>query len=61
LDEAVRLEVDNQGGDVDAGRAAQTIVTFLRKGLTDRSREPDRPEVVPSGLEVPPDGFRIPR
>ncbi|MEM9693904.1 MAG: cytochrome c peroxidase, partial [Myxococcota bacterium] len=58
LDEAVRIEVENQGGDAAAVRA---IATFLRKGLTDRSQEPDRPESVPSGLEVPPDGFRIPR
>ena len=39
----------------------EAIATFLRKGLMDRSQEPDRPESVPSGLDVPLDGFRIPR
>ena len=37
------------------------IVTFLNKGLTDPSRSPGRPAHVPSGLDVPLDGFRIPR
>lgn len=37
------------------------LVAFLDKALTDRSREPHRPKTVPSGLEVPKDGFRIPR
>lgn len=37
------------------------IAFFIRKGLMDRSLEPDRPEEVPSGLEVPRDGSRIPR
>jgi hypothetical protein len=37
------------------------LVTFITKGLMDRSREPDRPDEVPSGLQVPIDGFRIPR
>jgi cytochrome c peroxidase len=41
--------------DIDA------IARFIHKGLMDRSREPDRPEQVPSGLDVPADGFRIPR
>jgi len=35
------------------------IGTFIRKGLMDRSGEPDRPESVPSGLDIPQDGFRI--
>lgn len=37
------------------------LVAFIDKALMDRSREPDRPETVPSGLPVPIDGFRIPR
>lgn len=37
------------------------IAEFLRKALMDRSKEPDRPEAVPSGLAVPEDGFQIPR
>ena len=37
------------------------VTTFINKGLTDISRDPDRPDDVPSGLPVPVDGFRIPR
>jgi cytochrome c peroxidase len=37
------------------------IAEFIRKGLMDRSREPDRPDSVPSGLPVPLDNLRIPR
>jgi cytochrome c peroxidase len=37
------------------------IALFLDKALMDRSAEPHRPREVPSGLEVPADGFRIPR
>jgi hypothetical protein len=37
------------------------LVAFIDKALMDRSREPDRPAAVPSGLQVPIDGFRIPR
>jgi cytochrome c peroxidase len=37
------------------------VVNFLEKALMSRANEPSRPDEVPSGLEVPLDGFRIPR
>lgn len=37
------------------------LTAFVGRGLVDTSREPTRPDKVPSGLEVPVDGFRIPR
>ncbi len=37
------------------------IVAFLTKGLMDKHHEPDRPAEVPSGLEVPIDGYGIAR
>ena len=60
LEDAVAHEVQLlgvSGADVDA----EAIASFIHKGLMDRSREPDRPETVPSGFQVPLDGFRIPR
>ncbi len=65
LDEAVGLEVDNavrlgESRALEADEIA-AIIEFLRKGLMDRSEEPSRPDEVPSGLDVPEDGFRIPR
>lgn len=39
----------------------EAIERFIDKALTDRTEEPHRPKSVPSGLEVPKDGFRIPR
>jgi cytochrome c peroxidase len=35
------------------------IVTFLHTSLEDVSKEPERPLTVPSGLQVPADGYRI--
>lgn len=65
LDDAVALEVEvavNQGESRELSEEEVGLITvFLKKGLMDRSREPDRPEDVPSGLPVPEDGFRIPR
>lgn len=65
LDDAVALEVEVavlQGESrALSPEEVEGIVVFLKKGLMDRSREPDRPEEVPSGLPVPEDGFRIPR
>jgi cytochrome c peroxidase len=65
LDEAVAHEVAIA---VERGESRSlssdevvAIALFLRKALMDRSLEPDRPESVPSGLEVPEDGFRIVR
>lgn len=65
LDEAVALEVElavtqEESRELSADEV-ELIAVFLKKGLMDRSREPDRPEDVPSGLPVPEDGFRIPR
>ena len=37
------------------------ITTFIDKALTDLSDGPHRPKKVPSGLDIPVDGFRIPR
>jgi cytochrome c peroxidase len=37
------------------------ISTFIDKALTDTSGGPHRPKKVPSGLQVPVDGFRVPR
>lgn len=37
------------------------LVAFLRSSLVDRSREPARPDGVPSGLPLPADGFRMQR
>lgn len=60
LEGAIRRELAVDGVALaDADVAA--LVAFLGRALVDRSREPDRPEVVPSGLPVPLDGFRIPR
>lgn len=65
LEQAVVMEVARSVAE-GTSRAltvqeTEAIATFLRKGLMDRSQEPDRPESVPSGLDVPLDGFRIPR
>ncbi|MEM1030887.1 MAG: cytochrome-c peroxidase [Myxococcota bacterium] len=62
LEDAVADEVSRAAGaeTLDADDVAR-IARFLSEGLMDRSREPDRPETVPSGLPVPKDGFRIPR
>ncbi|MFO0553740.1 MAG: cytochrome c peroxidase [Polyangiaceae bacterium] len=49
-----------EGKSLDADEAA-LVAGFLKKALMDRSREPTRPDEVPSGLDVPRDGLRIPR
>jgi len=65
LDEAVAMEVARSVAEGTSRALTETeiaaIAIFIRKGLMDRSQEPDRPETVPSGLTVPEDGFRIPR
>ncbi len=60
LEEAVSFEIERSGVTLSSADE-DALVAFLGRGLADRSREPDRPETVPSGLEVPVDGFRIPR
>jgi cytochrome c peroxidase len=65
LEEAVAAE-----GAIAVGHGAgrqldeselELVSIFLRKALMDRTEEPHRPDEVPSGLEVPIDGLRIPR
>lgn len=58
LEEAIALEA--RGASLDADEVA-AIATFLRKGLVDRSRLPRRALAVPSGLDVPLDGYQVPR
>lgn len=65
LDEAVALEVDRQvaagaSPPLDPGAIAD-LTAFIRDALMDATQAPSRPKHVPSGLEVPKDGFRIPR
>jgi cytochrome c peroxidase len=62
---AVRKEADTSAargeGRTLTDEEVDLVVTFLNKGLTDRTKEPPRPHSVPSGLEIPEDGFRVPR
>lgn len=61
LDDAISFEVDRHGArGIDEGEF-EDLAAFLSKSLMDRSAEPARPETVPSGLPVPPDGFRVVR
>lgn len=60
LDEAVRHELSLSGlpyGEQDV----RLLVAFVRDALKDESYEPDRPQALPSGLEVPIDGTQIDR
>ena len=61
LEDAVRHELEVAAAGPVADEAVRLVTLFLQKGLVDTSREPDRPDAVPSGLPVPEDGFRIPR
>ncbi len=56
-----QLSAERGEGRALSASEIERVSVFLRKALMDRTREPDRPEQVPSGLEVPKDGFRIPR
>jgi cytochrome c peroxidase len=65
LEDAVRAELDRE---VAAGRAKplsnvafSDLVAFLYSSLEDISKDPTRPQSVPSGLQVPIDGDRIDR
>jgi len=65
LEDAVRLEAEISAARGE-GRALseseiELVVKFVNKALVDRTRDPHRPKTVPSGLQVPLDGFRIPR
>ena len=63
LPQAVAIEVARSVEEGDTppldDQQVHAIAVFLEKGLMDRSQEPDRPEEVPSGLDVPKDGFRF--
>jgi cytochrome c peroxidase len=59
LDEAIAHEVWRETGRAASAEEVRALASFLGRALVDRSREPDRPEVVPSGLPVPIDGFRV--
>lgn len=61
LDDAIRHEVARSGSEALTEAEHAALMAFIGRALVDRSREPDRPEQVPSGLPVPIDGFRIPR
>ncbi len=65
LQSAVSAELDR---DVAAGTAKPLsdddiadMTAFLADSLMERLKNPVRPNAVPSGLEIPPDGFRGPR
>jgi len=60
LREAATSALAGEGSELDDEQAA-LVAIFLRKSLMDRTQEPVRPKQVPSGLQVPKDGFRIPR
>ncbi len=59
LEEAIAHEVRNETGREPTARESEALMAFLGRALIDTSREPDRPDVVPSGLPVPLDGFRV--
>lgn len=62
LAEAVALEAAGRpGGRSLTAAERDDVAAFLREGMTDLHRLPERPEVVPSGRMVPLDGYRIPR
>ncbi len=65
LEEAVAVEVDVAVSRGESRALTEDEVTlvakFINKALTDVTRDPDRPEEVPSGLPVPEDGLRVPR
>jgi cytochrome c peroxidase len=65
MEDAIQAEVEVQvarglSPELGADELA-ALDKFLKSSLMDRSLEPHRPARVPSGLDVPADGFRIPR
>lgn len=65
LEDAVRVEAEISAARGEGRALSQDevalVAKFINKALTDRTRDPRRPKQVPSGLQVPEDGFRIPR
>lgn len=57
----LELQVQSGASRPMSDSEIDAITVFLDKALTDRSRDPNRPKHVPSGLPVPKDGFRVPR
>jgi len=60
LEEAVGHELGLSGQSFDE-RDVELITRFISDALKDETREPDRPDSVPSGLPVPLDGTFIDR
>jgi cytochrome c peroxidase len=58
LEDAVEHEL-RQSGMTYTEEDVQTIKRFIDKALRDESREPDRPQSLPSGLPLPRDGTAI--
>lgn len=65
LEEAIKAEVATSTEREESRPLSEDevadLVAFIKKALMDRSREPTRPDGVPSGLPVPVDGLRVPR
>lgn len=64
IEDAVRAELARDRGVDPSSVSTDTvddISYFLNKALIDRTRDQSRPARVPSGLDVPLDGFRVPR
>lgn len=59
LEDAIAHEVWLETGRAASDDEIEALFAFLGRALVDRSREPHRPESVPSGLPVPIDGFRV--
>lgn len=59
LEEAIALELARDGVTDLSDADRESLTHFLSRALVDTSREPFRPDTVPSGLPVPLDGFRI--
>jgi cytochrome c peroxidase len=59
LEDAIAHEVWLETGREVEPEELESLTAFIGRALVDRSRQPDRPETVPSGLPVPIDGFRI--
>ena len=58
LEDAVRHELEQSGFSFD-DEDVRLVTAFVSEALRDETREPQRPDVVPSGLLVPIDGTTI--
>lgn len=57
----VRFSVEHDGARELDDSELEDLVAFIKSGLFDPTRAPDRPQEVPSGLTVPIDGFSLVR